>query len=210
MRKHDLVASRLSPHHEVHALGVLLYVEEALGHWDEVRRLQDRVERAVAANQGTPCVLNAEDALLVCRRLWRARSRRRGAATRGPTAAAQGFGGVDVGYLARPAAGPSGVAARRPRTARRPARVVRRDVALVVGRQPLRACDEARRTGRARPAEEAEEAAVPLLQPGTYLEPFALRTLGVVRSDRALTEQAVERFDAMGLRWHAAKTVIAR
>jgi hypothetical protein len=53
---------------------------------------------------------------------------------------------------------------------------------------------------------DAEEAAVPLLQPGTYLEPFALRTLGVVRGDRALTEQAVERFDAMGLRWHAAKT----
>ena len=58
VRKHDIVASRLSPHHEVHALGVLLFVEEALGHWDEVRRLQHRVERAVADNQGTPCVLN--------------------------------------------------------------------------------------------------------------------------------------------------------
>jgi hypothetical protein len=53
---------------------------------------------------------------------------------------------------------------------------------------------------------EAEEAATRLLQPGTYLEPFALRTLGLVRSDRTLTEQAVERFDAMGLGWHAAKT----
>ena len=58
VRKHDIVASRLSTHHEVHALGVLLFVEEALGHWDEVRRLQHRVERAVADNQGTPCVLN--------------------------------------------------------------------------------------------------------------------------------------------------------
>src|SRR5207342_3563277 len=48
VRRHDIVASRLSPHHEVHALGVLLFVEEALGHWDEVRRLQHRVERAVA------------------------------------------------------------------------------------------------------------------------------------------------------------------
>ena len=82
VRKHDIVASRLSTHHEVHALGVLLFVEEALGHWDEVRRLQHRVERAVADNQGTPCVLNREDALLVCRRLRRARSRCRGAATR--------------------------------------------------------------------------------------------------------------------------------
>ena len=58
VRKHDIVASRLSAHHEVHALGVILFVEEALGHWDEVRRLQHRVERAVADNQGTPCVLN--------------------------------------------------------------------------------------------------------------------------------------------------------
>jgi pimeloyl-ACP methyl ester carboxylesterase len=53
---------------------------------------------------------------------------------------------------------------------------------------------------------EAEEAATPLLQPGMYLEPFALRTLGIARSDRTLTEQAVERFETMGLRWHAAKT----
>ncbi len=53
---------------------------------------------------------------------------------------------------------------------------------------------------------EAEEAATSLLQPGTYLEPFALRTLGLVRSDRTLTERAVERFEAMGLGWHAAKT----
>ena len=59
-------------------------------------------------------------------------------------------------------------------------------------------------------AEEAEKAATALLEPGTYLEPFALRALGRVRSDRALTEQAVERFEAMGLGWHAAKTVIAR
>lgn len=53
---------------------------------------------------------------------------------------------------------------------------------------------------------EAEEPATPLLQPGTYLEPFALRTLGSVRSDPALTEQAVERFEALGLGWHAART----
>ena len=57
---------------------------------------------------------------------------------------------------------------------------------------------------------EAEEAATPLLQRGTYLEPFALRTLGLARSDGTLIEQAVERFEEMGLAWHAAKTVIAR
>ena len=83
VRKHDIVASRLSPHHEVHALAVLLFVEEALGHWDEVRRLQDRVERAVSAEHGDAVRARSEDAPLVCRRLRRTRSRRRGAATRG-------------------------------------------------------------------------------------------------------------------------------
>ena len=53
---------------------------------------------------------------------------------------------------------------------------------------------------------EAEEVATGLLQPGTYLEPFALRALGRVRGDRALTEQAAERFAAMGLGRHAART----
>ena len=44
------------------------------------------------------------------------------------------------------------------------------------------------------------------LEPGIYREPFVLRTLGVVRGDLTLTERAVERFEAMGLGWHAAKT----
>jgi hypothetical protein len=54
--------------------------------------------------------------------------------------------------------------------------------------------------------EEAEEQAIPLLRPGTYLEPFALRTLGFVRRDADLIAQAAERFGALGLSWHAAQT----
>ena len=46
----------------------------------------------------------------------------------------------------------------------------------------------------------------PLVQPGTYLEPFALRTLGFVRRDPDLMDQAVDRFEALGLDWHAAQT----
>jgi hypothetical protein len=41
---------------------------------------------------------------------------------------------------------------------------------------------------------------------GTYVEPFALRALGVVRGDAALLARAIERFDALGLAWDAAKT----
>src|SRR2546423_465942 len=55
-------------------------------------------------------------------------------------------------------------------------------------------------------ADEAEEDAARHAQPGTYLEPFALRTLGIVRGKPTLVAQALQRFEAMGLNWHAAKT----
>ena len=44
------------------------------------------------------------------------------------------------------------------------------------------------------------------LQPGTFAEPFALRALGIARSDPALLRQALERFEAMNLSWHADQT----
>jgi hypothetical protein len=53
---------------------------------------------------------------------------------------------------------------------------------------------------------EVEADAVPLLRPETYLEPFALRALGLVREEGDLVEQAVGRFEAMGLAWHAGQT----
>jgi hypothetical protein len=51
-----------------------------------------------------------------------------------------------------------------------------------------------------------EEEAPRFLKPRTYLEPFALRALGVVREDESLIEQALSRFEALGLDWHAAET----
>ncbi|MGP7999572.1 MAG: ATP-binding protein [Streptosporangiaceae bacterium] len=44
------------------------------------------------------------------------------------------------------------------------------------------------------------------LQQGTFAEPFALRALGTVRSDRALLQHALERFEALKLSWHAEQT----
>ena len=209
VRKHDIVASRLSPHHEVHALAVLLFVEEALGHWDEVRRLQDRVERAVSANKGTPCVL-APRTLLSCAVACGELDLDGEARRLEETAAEQGFGGGDVGAWLDPP--PAHLALLRGDLDRLDALLeasgatwqLTQDGSLYALATKL---DALIALGR---AEEAEEAATALLEPGTYLEPFALRALGRVRSDRALTEQAVERFEAMGLSWHAAKTVIAR
>jgi hypothetical protein len=45
-----------------------------------------------------------------------------------------------------------------------------------------------------------------MLKPKTYLEPFALRALGYARGDEDLIQQAVERFEAMGLDWYATET----
>ncbi len=205
VRRHDIVASRLSPHHEVHALAVLLFVEEALGHWDEVRRLQDRVERAVAANQGTPCVLAPRSLLscaVACEELGRDVEARR----LEEAATEQGFHDDALGVWLDPP--PAHLALLR-------GDVERLDALLAASGATWHWSQDGSLYGLATKLDalialgrtsEAEEAAIPLLQPGTYLEPFALRTLGLVRSDPTLTGRAVERFDAMGLGWHAAKT----
>jgi hypothetical protein len=45
-----------------------------------------------------------------------------------------------------------------------------------------------------------------MVKPKTDLEPFALRALGYARGDDRLIRRATERFEAMGLDWHAAET----
>jgi hypothetical protein len=201
-RRHDAIGARLSPHHAVHSLGNLLIVEEAAGRWDRVRDLQARVERAVVENVDTPCVLNAW-CLLSCaeacaelgfdaeaRRLedatnalgmegyehWLDPARARLALLRGDLDA---LGGVMEGsdkWL--------WVIWNHMNNA-----VARLDALIALGR-----------------LEEAEEQATRFVQPGTYLEPFALRTLGFVRRNPALIAQAAERFEALGLDSHADHT----
>jgi hypothetical protein len=51
-----------------------------------------------------------------------------------------------------------------------------------------------------------EEEAPPLLLAGTYIEPFALRALGVVREDDTLVGQANHRLAELGLDWHVQQT----
>jgi hypothetical protein len=57
-----------------------------------------------------------------------------------------------------------------------------------------------------RARERIEDEAPPLVVPGSYIEPFALRALGIVRGDEELIEQAQTRFRDLGLDWHAAQT----
>ena len=201
-RRHDAIGARLSPHHAIHSICNLLTHWEAVGQWDEIRALQPRVELAVAENAETPCGLNARCLLscaMACAELGLDAEARR---LEHETAALglEGYGLVLDPLHAR-------IALTRGDLERVSALLedspswlwftwshlhgaaTRLDALIAVGRK-----------------DEAETEATRLLQPGTYLEPFALRALGFARGDSELLAQAINRFDAMGLDWHASNT----
>jgi class 3 adenylate cyclase len=196
--EHDAVVEPLSDHHRVHGIALLLEVEEACGGWNRILELAERTEAAVEANLATPCIRNARSLLVTALAAAYAgddeRARRH--ERRAEEVATEGY---DFALAA-------------PRTW---LALLRGEIDEIDRLEPV---DLARgQTWYALPATAARldafaalkqrslvERAVPtLLQSGTYLEPFALRALGAVREDETLIEQAVDRFDAMGLKWHA-------
>ena len=206
VRKHDIVASRLSTHHEVHALarpplrrggartlgrGATASASRRAG-----RRRQRRARRA--------CSIRGRSSRVPSRAASSVSTPRRGDSRRSQSSRA--FEGGGLGFWLDPP--PAHLALLRGDLERVDGLLESSgetwqwslDGSLYALATKLDALIALGRTS------EAEETATSLLQPGTYLEPFALRTLGRVRSDPALTEQAVERFEAMGLGWHAAKT----
>ena len=200
--RHEAIAARLTPHHEVHAIGNLVTLDEAAGRWDRLHERTEWSERAVAANADTPCVYNPRNLLagaVACAALGLDDEARRLEAEE----SALGFEGYD--FWLDPL---------RARLA-----LIRGDLhrvgALLDGSEKwswqvynfvssiATRLDAFLAVGRAKEAvEDAERYAIP----GTYLEPFALRTLGIARGDSALVVQAQKRFEAMGLEWYAAQT----
>ncbi len=200
--RHDAIAARLTPHHAVHALGALLSLDEAAGRWDRLHERTGRTEQAVAANAATPCVYNAYS-LLACAAACAALGQDAEAGRLEAEERALGFEGYEL-WLD-------------PLRAR--LALIRGDLdrldALLPGSERWRwvvwhyvtgvaiRLDALVALGRAGEAvEDAERHA----RPGTYLEPFALRALGIARGDPALVARAQERFKAMGLEWYAAQT----
>jgi class 3 adenylate cyclase/tetratricopeptide (TPR) repeat protein len=201
-RRHEDIALTLNTHQAVHALGLWLVVEEGTGGWREIRELAPRVERAVAANVGTPCTINPTS-LLICAvahaYLGEAKEARR-LEEAAVALGVEGYGIAVDGLHARLA-------------------LIRGDL-VTVGRllddsgtwaewwfghlsSLAVRLDGFVALGR---YDEVEEEAQRRAQPGTYLEPFALRALGQVRGDRSLVDRAAARFDEMGLAWHVAQT----
>jgi class 3 adenylate cyclase len=196
---HDEVTKRLTPHHRLHAVGTLINVEAAAGRWETIRDLTARAEAAVAANIATPCVMNVRS-LLACalanvllENEEQARRLEQGA---------EDLGMVGYGSYLNPtwieiaiARGDLADVERRlgdwsPGGFDDVDGLIARVNALVaLGRRP-----------------EIEEVAPAILKPKTYLEPFALRGLGFARGADEMVEQAIERFKAMGMEWHAEQT----
>ncbi|TMB49096.1 MAG: hypothetical protein E6J50_08740 [Chloroflexi bacterium] len=164
--------------------------------------MQDRTELAVAENAGTPCVYNAR-CLLSCAAACGELGLDAEARRLEDAAAALGFEGY--GLVLDPL---------RARLA-----LARGDLealaGLVDGSQKwpwfiwnhvFGAATRLEALVAVGHLDQAEEDATRLLQPETFLEPFALRTLGFARKDEGLLARAVERFEALGLLWDASRT----
>jgi class 3 adenylate cyclase len=199
-REHDGLTKRLSPHHRMHSVAVLTEVEELAGNWKGIRALEERVEQAVEANRDTPCVRNAR-CLLLCA-LARAEAGDEEPARNLESAADElGMQGHDYALeavrirlaLARGDLDELGQLMK-----------TRARERFVFGPQEHAARLDALAALRDR--EHVEELAPRFLQRRTYLEPFALRSLGIVREDENLIRQSLERFEALKLDWHAEQT----
>jgi class 3 adenylate cyclase len=198
-RKHDELNSRLSSHHRVHGIAVIFEMEEILGRWHRIMELTSLAEKRVDENLSTPCVRNSRSLFLcaLANTYEGDKSEARRLEERAEELSFEGFGLTLDGPRIRLA------------LSRGELDKVER---FVTGRSSSQAFYLGSQTalldGLAAigDRERVEEATPRLLEPGTYLEPFALRALGLVREDEELIDQAVERFEALGLAWHAGQT----
>jgi len=197
---HGRIASSVGPHDEVHALAHLAVLENVLGRWGALAELAARAEAAAAANAEFPCQFNWRT-LIVC---------------------ALGAAYLDREYevenlveLGRAGAVVVGPVEREPALLR--LALLRHDLDETDRILTLlpRAIDHWGLDGAAARLDalaalerraEVEAEAAPFLERQSYTRPFALRALGVVRSDDSLVSAAAEQFEAMGLEWRATET----
>jgi tetratricopeptide (TPR) repeat protein len=198
---HDEATNRLSPHHRLHGVAFLLEVEELAANWERIQELTPRTEHAVEAS--TPCV-HRPRSLAVCA-LAAACVGDEKEAERLERAAAS-FGVEEYGRVVDTrirlalARGDLARVEKLLAEADTPRKTLIRSTKLAPVAARLDALAALRKRDR------VEEEIPRWLQPGTYLEPFALRALSVVRGDEALLKRSVDGFHAMGLDWHASQT----
>jgi class 3 adenylate cyclase len=200
---HAELSRRLTSHHRIHSIAMELEVKELMGDWGSIRERGAVVEHLVSENLGTPCIRNARSLLVdaVAHAYGGEHETARRLEERALEIAFEGFGFRLFGPRVRLA-------------------LIRNDLDVVeemidedVSRRghdwmvtsAMVTCrlDGLLALGR---REEVEHEAAPLASGRSVLRPFALRALGVVRQDEALLQDAIARFEELGLGWHAAET----
>ena len=197
---HGSLSQRLSPHHRVHSVSLELELADALGDWQALASQTDRAWAAIAANLATPCVRNPRDLLLLglAHLCLGDESRATELELDGLRIAGEGYETYLSGARLRIAL------ERGDRLAAESLIELPVERALVWGPGIFAArLDGFIALGR---HDLIEREAPELVQPGTTVEPFALRALGVARGDDELLARADERFAALGLVWHRAQT----
>ena len=196
----DELASSLTAHDEVHAVGLHALLESVLGEWEALRDLAVRAERASAANEDFPCQFNWRSLLVCALGLWQLGAEQEARRLE------------EIGRATAVVAGPPELepALLRMALLRGDEEEVRRILEVL---QPIGdpwGLDAAAARLDALLAlneiERLEEEAAPFLREESYTSPFALRALGFSRGDTLLVNQAAERFEAMGLGWRAVES----
>jgi hypothetical protein len=200
---HDRLTQNLTAHHRIHGVAVLLELEELIGDWAAIREtLAGRAEETILANLETPCVRGPRSlmVLAVAEHVLgdEAKAQRY-------EELADEFGMEGYGHVLE--------------TPRLRLALLRDDLELVerLAFEPLPdrgwhrgwmllSTESVRLDALARLGCRDEVEAWAPEKSHTYLEPFRLRALGLVREDDALLEQALRQFDALGLAWHAEQT----
>jgi DNA-binding SARP family transcriptional activator len=201
----DEITRPLTPHHRVHGVSVPIEVEELLGGWKAIAAEEQRVRETIAANSATPCTRNTRTLLvcaLACVHLGGAERARELEETadalelveRHVTDAPRLRLALARNDRARAEALLEALLEDRGWYSRGHGTSLATLTTLVDGLSAL----------ADRPL--VEERVAPLLGRSAYLEPFALRALGVAREDEDLVRQACARFEQLGLEWHAART----
>jgi len=196
---HEAVVEPLSVHHRLHGAAVQLEVFETQGTWDRALEIAAETEARVEANLATPCVRNARSLFVLAV----------AAESRGDSEAARRYE-QRAGEVA-PEGYEAMLAAPRARLA-----LLRGDIGDVDSLLGPLALGEGRiwfelqsasarldALAAARDRERLEREAPLFLGRRSYLQPFALRALGVVREDEEMIEQARAAFESMGLDWFA-------
>jgi class 3 adenylate cyclase len=199
--RQDEVTRSLSPHHRLHGISGVLELEELVGNWGAAVELQRKVESAVADNLATPCVRNARS-LLVCALAHAHLGDEEEAHRLEQEAEAHTMSGY-------------GTVLDTPRLQLALHRGDLSAVESLLGEPAVRTTNwfylssmAAHLDGLAAlgARERVEQESGRALRTRTYLEPFALRALGIVRRDETLIRRAADRFEAFRLDWHAART----